>query len=121
MPEIRRFYVKNGKKNLALIEYDTCTKQFLRMRLNPKLDVVKAPAMIKIIARAGLQEIGGKDTLDWVRERIIPANRMNISEILRAARIPEYDELAMLLWAHGRCVQDNMYVEELQADEVAEF
>lgn len=121
MVNIRRFYMKNKDKKLAVIEYDVDAHKFLRMRLSPKVDKIKDPLMIAAIAQGGYTEIGPEMTLRWVRERIIPPNRMNITEILRAAKLPEYDELGMFIWHKGKCCQDNMYMEELAPDEEPEF
>ena len=48
--------------------------------------------------------------LKWVRQRIVPAERQNISSILRDNNLKEYDEYRLLVLSAGRCAQDDQYI-----------
>ena len=48
----------------------------------------------------------------WVRERIIPSGRQNLSSILSNHRLKEYDEMKFLELSEGRCSQDSLSVQK---------
>lgn len=43
----------------------------------------------------------------WVRQRIVPPDRQNIGQILKANGLEEYDEFSLLMFGSGRCAQDD--------------
>lgn len=51
--------------------------------------------------------------IKWVRERIIPPNRQNISSILHELGMKEYSEIGMLVAYKGSRCQDDMWIEEV--------
>ena len=55
----------------------------------------------------------------WVRGRVIPSGRQNISDILKVHHLKEYDEMKFLEISEGRCSQDEMYIRQL--DKLPEF
>lgn len=116
MQEIRKFYVKSKirKKEYtwAVLEYNSGTQQFA-LHIDKESDWHKAPIMIFAYADTGRFDLDAEWSLRWVRDRIIPPNRANIGEILKAAGLTEYSEFGMLMYHRGRCVQDDMYIEEI--------
>ncbi len=57
-------------------------------------------------------------TYKWIRERIIPYERMNINSILKDNHIPYYNELIMLISSKGKSSMDDNYIEEIKIDEL---
>lgn len=51
----------------------------------------------------------------WVRSRIVPENRHNIVEVLRANGLSEYDEASLLAASKGRSSDDDLLVYEVSA------
>ena len=56
--------------------------------------------------------------LKWVRQRIVPAERQNISSILRENKLKEYDEYRLLVLSAGRCAQDDQYIARTEVDDL---
>ena len=50
----------------------------------------------------------------WVDERIIPAGRQNISEILRDNGLEKWTRYGMLMISMGHSTQDEIIIEELK-------
>ena len=54
--------------------------------------------------------IGKKWSYRWVCQRVIPPERQNIGQILKANHMTEYDEFKFLVKNEGRCCQDECYI-----------
>lgn len=55
----------------------------------------------------------------WVKERIIPSGRQNISSILANAKLSTYNEIDFLERSKGKCSQDGIFLRRL--DSIPEF
>lgn len=106
------FYVRDDDTVWARLAYEPESKRF-ELRLDKTLDYKNAPITLSAFADAGMYELDGEWSLRWVQERIIPSERANIGEILKARGLSEYDEFQMLISAGGRCMQDDLYLEEI--------
>lgn len=62
--------------------------------------------------RASCEESG-----DWVRSRIVPENRHNIVEVLRANGLVEYDAVSLLANSKGRSSDDDFLAYEVPLSE----
>ena len=51
--------------------------------------------------------------MDWVRARVCPPSRHNISSILRDIGLAEYDEYGILMYTGGTSLMDDLFLEEL--------
>lgn len=54
-----------------------------------------------------------KESEDWVNSRIVPESRHNISEVLRANKLTEYDRASLLAACKGRSSDDDLLVYEI--------
>ena len=54
-----------------------------------------------------------EESRDWVRSRIVPENRQNIVEVLRANGLAEYSEVDLLAAGKGRSSDDDYLVYEV--------
>ena len=51
--------------------------------------------------------------MDWVRARVCPPSRQNISCILRDIGLTEYDEYGILMYTGGKSLMDDLFLEEM--------
>lgn len=110
---LKVYNVRDANQVWAKLTYNTDNKEF-HISIPRDIDLIKSPIMLSLYAENGKFELDAQQSLYWVRERLIPPERMNIGEILRGIGLTEYDEYKMLLALRGRCVQDDMYIEEVQ-------
>ena len=96
------FYIDRAKRFYAEIPSDL-----------GKWDV---PAMFYGQVGRGNHSIDHELALKWVRQRIVPAERQNISMILRDNNLKEYDEYRLLVLSAGRCAQDDQYIVRTEHD-----
>jgi hypothetical protein len=68
------------------------------------------PLSLELLVHRGEYEVGHDDTLRWVKARICPPGRHNISEILREIGIKEYDEFAIINATKAKCDKDGLYI-----------
>lgn len=87
-------------------------KSFI-IELKDCLDEWNAPLLMASHVKRGEYTIGREISLMWVKERIIPSGRQNISSILANAKMPIYDEMTLLEKSSGRCSQDKMYIKKM--------
>lgn len=107
------FYVRDENTVWGKLAYDHESKRF-ELRLDSRLDYKNAPVTLSAYAGGGMYDLDGEWSLRWVRERLIPPERANIDEILKARGLSEYDEFRMLISSGGRCMQDGLYLEEIK-------
>ena len=100
------------RKDLGYLLYYEQSKSFY-IELPSTADEWDTPLILSSFIRRGEHSVNAYWSLQWVRQRIIPQDRQNLGQILRDNNLPEYDELALLLLGHGRCAQDNVYIEEI--------
>ncbi|MCR5358211.1 MAG: hypothetical protein K6E63_12505 [Lachnospiraceae bacterium] len=89
------------------------------IELKDELDEWNAPLLFTGYIKQGIYTIPRHVSAMWVRERVIPSSRQNISSILANHKLREYDEMKLLELAHGRCSQDRLYIKKL--DELPEY
>lgn len=58
-----------------------------------------------------------RESLEWVRSRIVPENRQNIAEVLESNGIAEYDEVTFLSSCEGRSSDDDFFAYEIELPE----
>lgn len=119
MRRITAFYVRGENDPDTVwgkLFYDHEAKRF-QLRLDPALDYRNAPLCLSVFADCGMFAPGEAWSLRWVRERLVPPERANIGEILKARGLEEYDEFGLLVSSGGRCMQDDLYLEEFEAQE----
>jgi len=103
------------RREWAKLYYNTDKKLF-NLVINKTADLKRMPASLWVYASSGKYDLSHADSLEWVRDRIIPDGRQNIQSILRGAKLDEYDEFGMLRYTKGKCVQDNLYISGMGAN-----
>lgn len=121
---MRLFVLKDktlpGDKVLAYLVYYEASKSFY-IELPDNADPWELPPVLASFADRGITGIGSAWSRRWVRQRIIPQDRQNISQILRENGLREYDEFSLLMLTMGRCEQDDCFLEEIPSDPVPEL
>lgn len=87
--------------------------------LQEYLDEWSAPFLFASYVKNKVYTIPRDVSALWVRGRVIPSGRQNISDILKVHHLKEYDEMKFLEISEGRCSQDEMYIRQL--DKLPEF
>ena len=116
---MRVFAIKDESLSSAqvlgyLIYYET-PKAFY-IELPDGADPWDTPLLLDSFVRRGEHSVGSYWSRIWVDQRIVPQDRQNIGQVLRENGLAEYDEFSLLMLSHGRCAQDDCYLEELPED-----
>lgn len=113
---MREYLIKGakGRKTWGTLYYSDKKNSF---RIVFRSDITmheKPPAYIHRFMTNGRTEISGELAMMWVTDRIIPPNRQNIDEILRANGLKHYREIDMLELSMGRATYDDLYLERVK-------
>jgi len=116
--EIRNFADKSEFPQ-AWLFYDPSSETFFAEIISDA-DPWLLPASLFGWAMQKKYTLGRKDTLRFIQERIIPAERQNISTILKDHGLKEYREWDMLKLYNGRCEQDDYELIPVHAEDLPE-
>ena len=84
------------------------------------LDFWSAPPILDWYVERGIDYVDADWSIRWVKSRIIPPDRQNIGQILKNQGMDSYDEYRLLVYADGRCAQDECMVEEVREEDLPE-
>ena len=101
----------NDGIDYGLLTYDPEAKVW-NIKINTARTWDDTPLSLAIYIRNGIYSLDEKQSLSWVRERLLPPNRQNIHHILREMDIPEYDEFAFIRKTRGVSPNDEMFLVE---------
>ena len=99
----------SSKKDLAFLLYYEGAKKFY-IELPDDADPWDTPLLLSAFAKRGERSINSYWSELWVRQRVVPADRQNIHQILKELNLKTYDEFPLLLSSMGRCAQDDYYL-----------
>jgi len=111
----RNFALCDGNlsnRQVGTFSYDTVTKQFA-MTVSKEIPPEDLPLSLENHANRQRFELSHEQTLSWIRGRICPPGRHNISEILRDNNLEHYDEFALLMITMAKCGMDDLYLVEI--------
>ncbi len=108
----------NEKKLLGYLFYYERSRRFFAELLR-ELDEWTAPFIFSGFVKQGIYSIDSLWSMKFVRQRIIPGERQNLGEILKANKLREYDEYKLLQLSEGRCAQDEIFLKKSTGDDVA--
>jgi hypothetical protein len=80
------------------------------IEINPERTWDDTPLSLALYIRRGIFSLDARQSLDWVRDRLLPPNRQNIHHVLSALELPEYDEYALILKTNGISTHDHLYL-----------
>ena len=116
---MRAFAIKDEELTsiLAYLLYYEQAKSFY-IELPDDADPWETPLLLSSFLKRGEHTVNAYWSRMWVQQRIIPSDRQNLGQILKANGLDEYDEFHLLMLSNGRCAQDNCYLEEITPDEI---
>lgn len=82
--------------------------------LSDELDEWTSPLLFSKMVSNGIYTIPRELSYKFIKGRIIPPGRQNISEILHSARMTFYDESKLLELSGGRCSQDSIFFKKIE-------
>lgn len=97
------------QKDLAYLLYYEVAKRFY-IELPENADPWDTPLLLSSFAKKGEMSVNSYWSQEWVRQRIVPTDRQNISQLLRENKLRQYDEFDLLMLSMGRCAQDDYYL-----------
>lgn len=95
--------------DLAYLLYYKVEKRFY-IELPEDADPWETPLLLSSFVKKGERTVDSYWSKIWVQQRIVPADRQNLGQILKENRLKEYDEFDLLMLAMGRCAQDDYYL-----------
>lgn len=114
---MKKYAVKRtgNDKILSILSYDEKAKTY-QIDIPEDVSEGEAPFLMALFLQKGCRHIDEEWSMRWVRGRIIPSSRQNIGQILRENHMSSYDEHQLLMLHGGRCCQDELYLEGIDAD-----
>ena len=98
--------------NYGILTYAPETKAW-HIEINPVRSWEDSPLSLALYIKQSIYSLDEKQSLDWVRDRLVPPNRQNIHHLLEALNLPEYDEFALLHHTQGISPNDNLHLVEI--------
>jgi hypothetical protein len=95
-----------------LLYYEKAKTFFIE--LPDDADPWETPLLLSSFLKRGEHTINAYWSRQWVRQRIVPVDRQNLGQVLKANGLKAYDEYALLMLANGRCAQDSYYLEAIK-------
>lgn len=108
------------RKDLAHLFYYEKDKKFY-IELPDTADYWETPLLLSSFLKRGKKTIDSYWSRIWVQQRIVPTDRQNLGQILKANGLEEYDEFKLLMLAKGRCAQDSFYLEKVEEEKIQEL
>ena len=102
-----------NNESVAVLYYDTDKNRF-KININNDADILKLPLSLKMHAELGRFELNEDFSMDWVRARVCPPSRHNITTILREIGLSEYDEFGILMHTKGVSLMDDLFLVECE-------
>lgn len=93
------------KYTLGYVLYFENTKSFyieLEKNINPQ----KLPIVLDIFYGRKIYSINDYYSKLWLKDRVVPIDRQNIGDLLKDAKLKEYDLFKLLILNNGRCSND---------------
>lgn len=103
---------KEGNKSIGVLQYFEKDESYV-IELMSNLDEWTAPLLLTKYVKNKIFTIPREVSFMWVKGRVIPSNRQNISDILTSNGLKKYDEMKLLELTSGCCAQDSMYIRRI--------
>lgn len=107
-----------NNRSVGVLLYYEKKKDFI-VELQEDLDEWTAPLLFAELVKRHIYTAPRDMSYLWVKERVIPSGRQNISQILKNQKMEAYDEMKFLELANGKCAQDSLYIRKI--DEVPKY
>lgn len=104
-------------ENLAYLIYYESEKTFY-IELPEDADEWETPLILSSYLKKGEKTVSPQHSKMWVQQRIVPADRQNLGQILKDNNMESYDEFELLKLSKGRCAQDDYYLYPISPDKL---
>lgn len=104
-------------KNIAFLFCYEKENRFY-IELPDDADPWNTPLILSSLLKKGNKTVNAYWSKVWVQQRIIPSDRQNLGQILKANGLTAYDEYKLLVLSEGRCAQDSYYIAEVSQEEL---
>lgn len=84
-------------------------------------DPTNIPMPLDAAYKKGVRTVGSEASMQWVRLRIVPPDRQNISQILADLKLQAYDEFKLLEYTKGHCSHDDYYLVRTSEAKLPEY
>lgn len=103
--------------DIAYLFYYEQEKRFY-IELPDDADPWNTPLILSSLLKRRERTVNSYWSKIWVQQRIIPADRQNLGQILKESGLDSYDEFQLLVLNEGRCSQDDYYIREISQDDL---
>jgi len=118
---MRIFAIKDEERStsdvLGYLLYYEKAKAFY-IELSEHADAWDVPLLLSSFQKRGQHTANAYWSKMWVQQRIVPPDRQNLGQVIKANGLREYDEFSFLMLADGRCAQDSYYLAEIAVGDV---
>lgn len=113
---MRRFEIIDGARRnarpCAVLNWDD-EADALSIDIGEQANETDVPMLFIPFLRKGMRHIDDTWARRWIEERIVPASRQNLGEVLRANNLRFYEPMGLLVAGGGRCAQDDFFIREV--------
>ena len=88
------------------------------IEINKDADFENLPMLLALFVEKGIYSIDSYWSKKWVCSRIIPTDRQNLGQLLKANSMKYYDEYKLLIKGKGKCSHDDFCVEEISFNQI---
>lgn len=115
MQKLRTFLWKSPDydKPIAKMTYDPDKDEYHVYIYMDVPDTVNAGMISFYRFYRHLTELDARESMIFVRSRVIPPDRQGLDSILKDMNLKEYSEIGILTYFHGKCTKDHIYMEEI--------
>jgi hypothetical protein len=99
----------DASTDYGTLSYEPDTRIW-KLEINPERTWDDTPLSLAIYIRQGIYSLDARQSLAWVKDRLLPSSRHNINHILRGLDMPEYDEAAFIEKTRGVSANDYLYL-----------
>lgn len=96
---------KDNEEPVARMTYDWNSDKW-HISVFPGVEVESLPVILMISMQQGNSELDDSVCRLFIRDRVIPANRQNIGDILRKMNVPCYNEAYIFKYIPRSCMDD---------------
>lgn len=112
--KIYDIYDQEMELSVGTLLYYEIEKNFI-VELQDRVDEWSAPLLFSGLVKKNIYTIPKEISFLWVKERVIPSGRQNLSAILSTHKLSEYDEMKFLEISQGICSQDSLCIKRMDS------
>lgn len=109
-------YDKTKSPVAYLIYYEKSRRFYIEICEDAEFN--NLPMMLALFYKEGINSIDSYWSKNWVNSRIVPTDRQNLGQILKAGNMEFYDEYMLLIKSKGMCSHDDFCVEEISLNKM---